>query len=454
MSISSRPAETRLSLGTLHSGQAAAYWALKPSRFKALRCGRRFGKTDFAKIWIGHALAQGGECAWFAPQHMTWAEVYSELADTLRPILDTSSKGSAVMRMKTGGRLDFWTMENGIAGRGRRYRRVVLDEAAFAKDGDNKVDGSAMEIWEKSIKPTLYDYGGEALVCSNSAGKNPDNFFYNICTDPQYGFREYHATTMDNPLLPKLLVSETLEAWQQRRQRFIDDLKKDNDPLVYQQEYLAEFVDWAGVAFFAREKLLDQGQPVPYPKHCDCVFAVIDTASKTGTEHDATAVTFFARDRLGGFPLLILDWDITQIEGAMLETWLPGVFERLEELARLCGARYGALGAFIEDKNSGTILLQQAARRNWMAHPIESKLTAMGKDERAIDVSGYVYRGNVKYTDHASNKTTIYKRKSRNHLVEQVESFWIGDKDKKSENDLLDTFCYGIAIALGNSEGF
>ena len=94
-------------------------------------------------------------------------------------------------------------MENSIAGRGRRYRRIVIDEAAFAKDGDNRSDGSVMAIWEKAIKPTLYDYGGEALVCSNSAGKNPDNFFYNICTDPRFGFHEYHATTLDNPLLPK-----------------------------------------------------------------------------------------------------------------------------------------------------------------------------------------------------------------------------------------------------------
>jgi hypothetical protein len=87
------------------------------------------------------------------------------------------------------------------------------------------------------------------------------------------------------------------------------------------------------------------------------VFAVIDTASKTGTEHDATAVTFFARTLAGGrFPLLVLDWDIAQIEGAFLETWLPSVFDRLEELARLCGARHGSLGALIEDKNSGTIL--------------------------------------------------------------------------------------------------
>ena len=98
--------------------------------------------------------------------------------------------------------------------------------------------------------------------------------------------------------------------------------------------------------------------------------------------------------------------------------------------------------------------MQQAVRRNWRTHPIESKLTAMGKDERALSVSGYVYRGNVKYIDHAYNKTTVYKRHSRNHLVEQVENFRIGDKDKKFENDLLDTFCYGIAIGLGNQEGF
>jgi hypothetical protein len=32
--------------------------------------------------------------------------------------------------------------------------------------------------------------------------------------------------------------------------------------------------------------------------------------------------------------------------------------------------------------------------------------------------------------------------------------FRIGDKDRKREDDLLDMFCYGIALALGNNEGF
>jgi hypothetical protein len=427
---------------------------LQPYRFKALRCGRRFGKTEFAENWIAQGLVQGEECAWFAPQHMTWSEVYLDLTQMLQPILDSSSRTPPVIRLTNGGRIDFWSLENPIAGRGRRYRRIVIDEAAFTKGGDNRSDDSMMALWEKGIKPTLFDYGGEALVCSNSAGKNPDNFFYNICTDPQYGFHEFHATTMDNPLLPKHASNESMENWRARRARFLEDLRKDNDPLVYAQEYLAEFVDWSGVAFFSREKLLVEHRPVPLPPRCDAVLAVIDTASKTGTDNDATAVTFFAYDTIGKISLFVLDWDVVQIEGALLETWLPQVFACLEEFARLCRARNGSIGAFIEDKNSGTILLQQAWRRQMLAHAIDSKLTAMGKDERAISVSGYVHRELIKYTDRAFEKVVVYKQRSRNHLLDQVESFRIGDRDSDREDDLLDTFCYGIALTLGNSEGF
>jgi hypothetical protein len=52
----------------------------------------------------------------------------------------------------------------------------------------------------------------------------------------------------------------------------------------------------------------------------------------------------------------------------------------LKKLSRLCRARLGSLGAFIED-NSGTILLQRALRRGTQAHEIDSKLTAVGGRE-------------------------------------------------------------------------
>ncbi len=46
------------------------------------------------------------------------------------------------------------------------------------------------------------------------------------------------------------------------------------------------------------------------------------------------------------------------------------------------------------------------------------------------------------------------KRRTKNHLVDQIENFRMGDKDSRRDDDLLDTFCYGIAVSLGNREGF
>jgi hypothetical protein len=312
-----------------------------------------------------------------------------------------------------------------------------------------------MDIWQQSILPTLFDRTGRAIVMSNTNGVDPQNFFWRLSNQPEHGFKEFHAPTHGNPLLPKQLPSEPDAVWLKRREAALEKLQKDNHPLVYRQEYLAEFVDWSGVAFFALDKLLVQGNAVPDPVKCDIVFAVVDTAVKTGKENDGTAVTYFALTSHGSTPLVILDWDIQQIEGALLETWLPTVFQHLEHLAKKHGARQGSAGVHIEDKSTGMVLLQQAKRRNWLAEPISTKLTAMGKDERAISVSGYHYRERVKISATAYDKVVTYKGVTRNHLVTQVVGFRVGDKEAaKRADDLLDTYCYGLSIALGNTEGW
>jgi hypothetical protein len=281
---------------------------------------------------------------------------------------------------------------------------------------------------------------GRAWVFSTPNGNSDDNFFHKVCTDPKLGFKEFHAPTITNPYV----TAEELEK-----------LRLRNHPLVFKQEYLAEFVDWTGVQFFSLESLLVDRKPVVYPLHVDGVFATIDSATKTGKEHDGTAVCYWAVSKHVGHPLVLLDWDIVQIQGDLLETWLPTVFQQLEFLAKVTKARAGSVGALIEDKNSGTILIQQAQRRGWPAQAIDSKLTSLGKDERAISVSGYVYRGEVKLSQHAYDKVVTFKEQSRNHLLTQVLNFKIGDKDaSKRADDLADTFMYGVAIALGNHEGF
>jgi hypothetical protein len=215
-----------------------------------------------------------------------------------------------------------------------------------------------------------------------------------------------------------------------------------------------------------RDGILDGGQPVEYPGICDAVYAVMDTAVKTGTKNDGTGVIYFSvgSGYGGSHRITILDWDIQQIQGAFLEEWLPTIHERLEVLARDCRARMGSIGVFVEDKASGTILLQQARRYqenstldtrwkpHWQAHQIDSKLTSVGKDERAISVSGYVTRGDIRISRTAYDKTSAYKSRVGNHFLMQVFRFQLGVKDQA--DDLLDCWCYGIAIALGDWQGY
>jgi hypothetical protein len=213
-----------------------------------------------------------------------------------------------------------------------------------------------------------------------------------------------------------------------------------------------------GASFFNIDDLLVDGQPVPMPDRCDSVGAIIDTAIKSGKQHDSTAVTYFSYNSLTKPKMtLILDWDLVQIEGAAQADWLPNVYVRLEELARYCGARRGVAGAFIEDKATGTVLIQQAANlraqgKHAPAYAIDSKLTALGKDERAISASPYVIAGGVKMTKEAFDKVTVHKGHSANHLITQVSDFRIGRKGDEAD-DLLDTFTYLVSITHGSNAG-
>lgn len=419
---------TDVILPTLHPGQVEAYMMRK--RFKVVRCGRRWGKTDLLKTVAGSQSTKGRSVGWFTPDYKIQSEAYNEIREILDPVVKSSSKIDGVIRTITGGRIDFWTLNNPRAGRSRKYHTVLLDEVAFA--GDDMRD-----IWEKSIKPSLLDYGGNAIAASTPNGDDPDNFFWQLCNDPALQFGEYHAPTHTNPYLPE------------------DELAKlvtENAPLVYSQEYLANFIDWKGAAFFGIDSMLDNGQPVAPTMYPDVVFAVVDTAIKDGHEHDGTAVTYFALSKYQGYRLVILDWDLVQVKGDLLENWMPNVYRRCEELATLYKARMGSIGAFIEDKQTGTILIQQAERRGLPGRAIDSLLTAMGKDARAISVSGYVHQGLVKISRNAFDKVVQFKGITRNHFIGQVCGYRIGIKDQV--DDLFDTFCYGISIALGDSSGY
>lgn len=433
LALASRgPRVVELQLPDLHPGQVQ--FLAERKRFTVGRCGRRWGKTKLGATVAAEGAAKGQTIGWFAPEYKFIADAQREVETILLPIKRSYSKDGSFLTT-TGGRVDYWSLENENAGRSRGYHGIVVDEGAFTKE-------NMLDIWRKNLRPTLLDYRGWALVLSNTKGIDPSNFLWQLCHQPEHGFHQFHAPTSSNPYMD---ASE------------LEDLRKNTHPLVYQQEYEAEFVDWSGEAFFSQASLLQDGQPIAAPMKCDAVFAVVDSASKTGTNNDGTGVVYYALDKLTqrAHPLMILDYHVAQIEGALLETWLPTVLDTLEAFAKSCGARRGSLGVWIEDKASGIVLIQQMLRKGMKVHPIAGAWMQLGKDERAISVSGYVYQGLVKMCRGAFDRVMQYKGTTRNHLLGQVVGFRVGDKDAaKRADDLLDCFTHGVAIALGNSEGF
>ncbi|WP_070105599.1 hypothetical protein [Burkholderia plantarii] len=420
-----------VTLDKLHSKQGEIGRAFNESRRVVIRCGRRFGKTTLLERCASKWAYNGLRVGWFGPTYKLNLPTYKRILRTVTPVVYSKSKIDQVIELNSGGCVEFWTLQDEDAGRSRFYDRVIIDEGSLVKTG-------LRSIWEQAIAPTLLDRKGHAIMAGTPKGIDPDNFFYEACTDKSLGWQEFHAPTAANPMLDPEAVAK---------------LKDEYPALVYQQEYLADFVDWNGAAFFSESSMLEDGHAVEYPTRCDQVFAVVDTALKDGLEHDGTAVTYFARNKIAGTPLIILDWDVLQIEGALLESWLPTVAQRCEELAAQVGARQGSLGGWIEDKASGIVLLQQAQRRGLPFQAIEEDLVGLGKEGRALSVSGYVHRGEVKISRYAHDKVTNFKGQTRNHLISQVCGFRLGTKTPH-HMDLLDTFTYGVAISLGDSEGY
>lgn len=219
---------------TPHPGQMQILRAAR--RFNGVRCGRRFGKTKlglFVALTGGtpehpRALAQGFDVGWFAPNYKFLDEAWRDALNAFEPI-GIVRKDTQLHRIefRTGAAMDFWTLEGGDAGRGRRYGVAIVDEAGLSRN--------LMEAWETAIRPSLTDHQGSAWFLSTPKGLND---FHALCTrgdDPARwpDWAHHHAPTSANPFMPASEVEEARRSLPQR---------------AFAQEYMAEFIaDGAGV---------------------------------------------------------------------------------------------------------------------------------------------------------------------------------------------------------------
>jgi hypothetical protein len=208
-----------------HQGQLRLLRERK--RFNVACMGRRFGKTLFGLeqiLFEPNGALDGKPVAWFAPTYQLLLEVWKDAERSLKPVIRKANKTDNRIELITGGTVDFWTLQDENSGRGRKYTRIVIDEAAHAR--------YLKDAWEKAIAPTLTDFQGEAWFISTPAGHN---YFHHLFSQAGHtpDWQSWQLPTSVNPHIPPAEI---------------DNMRALLPERVFRQEYLAEFIaDGAGV---------------------------------------------------------------------------------------------------------------------------------------------------------------------------------------------------------------
>ena len=209
-----------------HDAQAEIIEQAK--RFNVVAAGRRWGKNTLAEDRIVRTLLAGRPAAWFSPAYKTLTDDWRTLSVLLREVQRDKSEQEHRLGLVTDGVLEMWTLEDGAdAARGRAYATVVLDEAASCKN--------LAYAWQQTIRPMLTDYEGDAWFISTPKGLNHFWELWKRGQDPRHSdWASWQRPSSENPHLP---AGE------------VDRASKELPSTVFQQEYLAEFLEGAGGLF-------------------------------------------------------------------------------------------------------------------------------------------------------------------------------------------------------------
>lgn len=197
-------------------------------RFNVLSCGRRFGKTDlFIGLMVDTAL-QGYPVGYFAPVYKYVDETWAALIYILSPIITKQNFTQKRIELSTGGVIEMWTMDDPDAGRSRKYKRVIVDEAGLQLN--------LIKIWGEAIRPTLMDYRGDAFIGGTPKGVN-DLYKLYAQADGKDDWARFMYSTESNPFISP----EEIEAYAVQ--------SGGRQSAQFRQEILAEFVE-SGASYF------------------------------------------------------------------------------------------------------------------------------------------------------------------------------------------------------------
>ena len=311
-------------------------------RYNVLACGRRFGKTTLGgNLLADPILREAKPVAWFAPTYRLLEEAYNDHRRIYQPVIRRAVQTPAPrIELITGAAIDYWTLDDpATVARGRKYRRVIIDEAAMARHLE--------QAWTEAIRPTLTDYRGDAFFLSTPKGGNYFKALYDLAgTDPDWA--RWSMPTTANPHIDPAEV---------------DAAALSLPSIAYRQEYLAEFVDAAGARI--RREWLRTG---PAPDGL-AVQIGVDLAISTKADADYTAAVAIGRAD---------DGTIHVLDAARIRASFDGVLRFVEDMA----AKWQPSAIGVEQVQYQAAVVQELLRRTRLPvrgiRPDRDKVTRFG----------------------------------------------------------------------------
>lgn len=217
-----------------------------PARFKVVACGRRWGKTTLALVLAIRAAREGKRVWWVAPTYGMAFHPWRDLKTALAGEWTAKLEHDRFIEFEGGGSISVKSADDPDSLRGVGLDFVVIDEAAYVND----------LTWGAVLRPALSDRGGSALLISTPHGGNWFWHLWQRGRDPQVdAWESWSAPTSANPIIPEGDIAEA--------QMILA-------PRVFEQEYLAQFVEIGGAIFTEPHKsamLPEQVPTEPEPAH-------------------------------------------------------------------------------------------------------------------------------------------------------------------------------------------
>lgn len=233
------------------------------ARFNVIAAGRRYGKTESQKLRAIYMVLEGHTIWWVNPTFDNTTETWRDFVTFFEPVAIDINRSRREIILPNGGGVRMIGANNFKRGSGIHH--VFIDEAAFCDLG---------ELWEYQLRPMLLDNPDTgATFLSSTNGRNMFWQLYRRGLDPQEpDWASYHFTSYDNP---RINPAE------------LDDIKRHTPQRIFDQEYMAEFLDDGG-AVFRNLKSCVYAQPQPFSG--ECVMGV-----DWGKMYDYTVLTLIDR---------------------------------------------------------------------------------------------------------------------------------------------------------------